>query len=89
MEMLDEMATDDELLHRIGAMVRAARKDAGLTQIELAALAHMSPTVVGRVELGLQGISALRLARLASLLGLSMDVLLAVPPARGRMAMRA
>ena len=60
----------------IGERVMLIRRRRGLTQRELAAMTHMSPTVLNRLENGLQSVYAERLATLARVLDVSSDYLL-------------
>lgn len=80
--MMDDMEPldfdNEQAQQALGAALRRARKHKDLTQVELAAMAHMSPTIVNRVERGHQSISAIRLARIATILGVSLDDLLDV-----------
>ncbi len=68
--------TPGRLLRRLGARVRGLREAKGWTRAELASRSSLSLRFLARVELGEGNISLVRLARLATALGLSLEELL-------------
>lgn len=62
-----------ERLARFGAVVRRMRREAGLSQEDLADAAHIDRTYVGSIERGERNISLLVLVRLATALGASVS----------------
>ena len=60
----------------IGERVMLMRRRRGLTQADLAQMAHMSKTALNRFENGMQSMYVERLATLARLLNVSADYLL-------------
>ena len=62
----------------LGERLHLARRRAGLSQVELARRAGISPTTLNRVELGRQKLYAETLVTLAHILGVSVDALVAM-----------
>jgi DNA-binding XRE family transcriptional regulator len=58
------------LRQRVAKNLRAARNEAGLTQVQLGTRANLSPKYIGQAELGRRGVSIDFLARLAFCLGI-------------------
>ena len=69
---------------RLGRAVREARTVRGVGLRELAALLEVSPGTLSAVEHGRTGLSAVRLARIAALLGVPVGQLLVDEPVRER-----
>jgi Zn-dependent peptidase ImmA (M78 family)/transcriptional regulator with XRE-family HTH domain len=65
----------------LGKRVQAARKDAGLTQLELAAQLRMERTVVTKIEAGQRTVDSLELAQLARVLRRPIGWFVTDPPA--------
>jgi transcriptional regulator with XRE-family HTH domain len=65
----------------LGQQARAARERLGLTQAQVAQQLDLVPDILGHIERGQMVPSVLTLRRLALVLGLSTDVLLALTPA--------
>jgi len=59
----------------LGERIHLARRRSGLSQVELATRADISPTTLNRVELGRQKLYAETLVTLARILGVSVDYL--------------
>lgn len=59
----------------VGERIHLARRRSGLSQVELATRADISPTTLNRVELGRQKLYAETLVTLARILGVSVDYL--------------
>ena len=66
---------DYSLRQILGERIHLTRRRAGLSQVELAARANISPTTLNRVELGRQKLYAETLVTLAQILGVSVDYL--------------
>ena len=66
---------DQSLRQILGERIHLTRRRAGLSQVELAARADISPTTLNRVELGRQKLYAETLVTLARILGVSVDYL--------------
>ena len=66
---------DQSLRQILGERIHLARRRLGLSQVELAARADISPTTLNRVELGRQKLYAETLVTLAQILGVSVDYL--------------
>ena len=66
----------DRIDQTIGERLTVIRRRRGIGQRELAKHAHMSPSVLNRLERGLQCVTAERIATLARLLETSTDYLL-------------
>src|SRR2546429_8724469 len=66
---------DRPLRQILGERIHLARRRVGLSQVELAARANISPTTLNRVELGRQKLYAETLVTLARLLCVSVDYL--------------
>src|SRR5262249_29593473 len=66
---------DYPLRQILGERIHLTRRRAGLSQVELAARADISPTTLNRVELGRQKLYAETLVTLAQILGVSVDYL--------------
>lgn len=64
----------DQICERIGAEVRGAREGAGMPQAELGRRAGLSRPSVANLEAGRQDITAARLAMVARVLGLDLDL---------------
>lgn len=64
------------ILQQVGAALRSARKQAGLSQEKLALKAGVDRTYVGGIERGERNPSILNLARLANAIGISLSDLL-------------
>ena len=58
----------DPLLRTIGLTIRALRRERGISQEQLAALAHIDRSYMSSVERGLRNVSVLNIARIASAL---------------------
>jgi transcriptional regulator with XRE-family HTH domain len=58
----------DPLLRTIGLTIRALRRERGLSQEALAALAHIDRSYMSSVERGLRNVSVLNVARIAAAL---------------------
>ena len=71
------------LLHALAVRVRAAREARGLTRADLARRSGVSMRFLARVESGDGNLSILRLAEIASALGLAADELLRPHPGQG------
>ena len=69
---------DRPLRQILGERIHLARRRVGLSQVELAARADISPTTLNRVELGRQKLYAETLLTLARLLGVSVDYLVGI-----------
>ena len=67
---------DTRLAAGLGAVARAARTHAGLTQADVAELVNLAPEVYGRLERGKMLPSVPTLRRLCVSLGISADLLL-------------
>jgi transcriptional regulator with XRE-family HTH domain len=76
MDLDSQTIRDQRIDPTIGERVMIIRRRHGISQRDLAARAQMSPTVLNRLERGLQCVSAERLATLARLLAVSADYLL-------------
>jgi HTH-type transcriptional regulator/antitoxin HipB len=72
------------LQKRIGALLREARIEAGLTQTDVADLADMAQSHISEVERGLPNITLETLCLLAGAVGLEPEVNLHNKPTRGR-----
>ena len=70
------------LAKSLGEAARLARERLGLTQAQVARQADLVPNVYGRIERGHMMPSVPTLRRLALVLGLSTDALLALTPAQ-------
>jgi DNA-binding XRE family transcriptional regulator len=68
------------VIPQVGALIREARKRAGLSQRELAELAGVSQAMVASWERGLRGIYLVDLLTVAEVLGVHPAALLPVPP---------
>jgi len=66
---------DQSLRQILGERIHLVRRRVGLSQVELAARAEISPTTLNRVELGRQKLYAETLVTLAQILGVSVDYL--------------
>lgn len=60
---------NDELNKKVGINLKKARKEAGLTQVDLANEMNMSPMMISRYEVGLNSIPYKRIERIAQILG--------------------
>jgi transcriptional regulator with XRE-family HTH domain len=69
------------LMKSLGQETRAARERLGFTQAQVAEQLDLIPAVYGRIERGQLLPSVITLRRLALVLGLSTDTLLALTPA--------
>lgn len=78
------MITTEEL----GRRLRQARERAGRTQDEAAAVLELDSTAIVKIERGRRGVGALELKNLASLYGVSLDVLLEDTAAGGEIELR-
>ena len=58
----------DPLLRTIGLTIRALRRERGMSQETLAALAHIDRSYMSSVERGLRNVSVLNVARIAAAL---------------------
>ena len=76
MDPYDPTMSERRIDPTIGERVMLSRRRRALSQRDLAAQAHMSPTALNRLERGLQSVSAERLATLARILDVSADYLL-------------
>lgn len=70
----------DRIDRTIGERLMVIRKRRGISQVALARAAGTSPTVVNRLERGLQCITAEKLATLARLLNVDANYLLGLHP---------
>ena len=61
----------------LGQRLRAARQARGITQVELAEALGTYQTVVSAIERGVRGLTVQQVAKLASILGTSLDDILA------------
>src|SRR5262245_291711 len=69
MSMMSPMARSvDPLLRTIGLTIRALRRERGLSQEALAALARIDRSYMSSVERGLRNLSVLNVARIAAAL---------------------
>lgn len=59
---------NDELNKKVGINLKKARKEAGLTQVDLANELNMSPMMISRYEVGLNSIPYKHLQRIAKIL---------------------
>lgn len=78
-------AASDMTARIVGQEVRRARKEAGLTQAEVAARLNTSPTYVTNVEAGRLNLTLGQLARITSAIGADLQVsmpLITIEPAR-------
>jgi len=66
--MISLMARRDPLLRTIGQTIRALRRERGLSQEALGALAHIDRSYMSSVERGLRNVSVLNIARIAAAL---------------------
>ena len=66
---------DQSLRQILGERIHLVRRRVGLSQVELAARAEISPTTLNRVELGRQKLYAETLVTLAQILRVSVDYL--------------
>jgi transcriptional regulator with XRE-family HTH domain len=66
---------EQSLRQILGERIHLTRRRVGLSQVELAARAEISPTTLNRVELGRQKLYAETLVTLARILGVSVDYL--------------
>ena len=78
------MIVNNSLLTAFGDALRASRKERGLSQEELAALASLDRSYVGGVERGERNVSLINLNKLARALNLTLAELLADLPEAGR-----
>ncbi|MCA9375284.1 helix-turn-helix transcriptional regulator [Candidatus Dojkabacteria bacterium] len=60
---------NDELNKKVGINLKKARKEVGLTQVDLAKRMNMSPMMISRYEVGLNSIPYKRIERIAQILG--------------------
>lgn len=63
---------NDQLLTSLGQNLRAARRDANLTQEQLAALVGVSRALIASIEAGYVNVSIKRLVGLADALGIDL-----------------
>lgn len=68
MPRLSSKVDKDEKLLRVGATIRAKRKELGISQEMLATLAGVERSNMGKIERGENNLSLLNLARIASAL---------------------
>lgn len=80
MSTADRTASPRDLAREIGARVQAARRDAGISQHEVAQLLGISQAAVSGIESGTRPLRVEEMARLAPFLGRELDYFLA--PAR-------
>jgi len=66
----------DPLLRTIGLTIRALRRERGLSQEQLAALADIDRSYMSSVERGLRNVSVLNVARIAAALDVAVRDLL-------------
>ena len=64
----------DEICERLGELIRAAREDAGISQAELGRRVGLSRPSVANLEAGRQDITAARLAMIARVISLDLDL---------------
>lgn len=67
----------DGKLCKLGAAIRAARKDCGLSQEALADAAGIDRSHMGKIERGERNVSVLNVARVAEALGVTIASLMA------------
>jgi transcriptional regulator with XRE-family HTH domain len=60
---------NEELNKKVGINLKKARKEAGLTQVDLANEMNMSPMMISRYEVGLNSIPYKRIEKIAQILG--------------------
>lgn len=60
---------NDELNKKVGINLKKARKEVGLTQVDLAKRMNMSPMMISRYEVGLNSIPYKRIEKIAEILG--------------------
>lgn len=70
------MPSDHDLLREFGDRLRAARRQAGLSQEALAHQAGLHRTYIGSVERGERNIALLNILTLATVLGIDADTFL-------------
>jgi len=68
MPRLSSKVDKDKKLVRVGAAVRARRKELGISQEELAAISGVERSNMGKIERGENNLSLLNLARIAEAL---------------------
>jgi len=78
MPRLSSKVDKDKKLLRVGAAIRAKRKDLGISQELLAALAGVERSNMGKIERGENNLSVLNLIRIASALSCKAGDILAV-----------
>jgi transcriptional regulator with XRE-family HTH domain len=64
----------DEICERLGEEIRAARENVGMSQAELGLRVGLSRPSVANLEAGRQDITAARLAMIARVLGLDLNL---------------
>lgn len=69
------MSKDPDILIRFGARIRELRKEAGLSQEELAARCQLDRTYIGGIERGERNVSLRNIAVLAEALGVDISEL--------------
>ncbi len=67
----------DGILRQLGAAIRSARKERGLSQEALADAAGIDRSHMGKIERGERNVSVLNVARVADALGISVANLMA------------
>ena len=60
--------------HQIGQLIRAARKEQGLTQVELASLAQVGPRFIGELEKGKQTLAIEKVLQVLDALGIELTI---------------
>ena len=80
-------AGNDRIDPTIGERLMVIRRRRGISQVALARAAGVSPTVVNRVERGLQSTTLEKLAVLCRLLDVSADYVLGLRPAAERLTL--
>lgn len=75
--------SEEEVMHMLGARIAALRREAGLSQSQLAQMLKISPSAMGMYEQGRREPSVQTLVELARVLEVSTDYLLTGCPGPG------
>ncbi|MCK5847587.1 MAG: helix-turn-helix transcriptional regulator [Caldisericia bacterium] len=67
---------NDALLRQFGKRVRLCRKELGLSQEELAAIAHLHRTYIGMIERGEKNITLTNIMKIACALDMDLHTLM-------------
>jgi len=73
-EAFDEDFDEGYKAFKIGALLRRAREESGLTQAEMARLLHTQKSAISRIENHAEDIRLSTLEKFVSALGLSLEV---------------